>query len=406
VDLSRFVRRDLDIGLISAICLTIIAGITTIYSATYNWDLGSASGIYEKQIIWALLGLFALAITMAMPIKLFYAFAYILYGLSVALLLLVLELGDRRWFNFGPIHIQPSELAKIATVLVLARFLSHRNRDLTRVRAFIPPLLLVLLPTLLVFKQPDLGTALVFSSIILPMFFWAGMRPLHLFFMISPGLTLICAFHPWTLAPIVLILVAIVFFERPRLLTASILFLVNLTVAVGAPYLWENKLHDYQKRRIMTFLNPDMDKLGAGYQVIQSKVAIGSGGLKGKGFLEGTQTKLAFLPEQHTDFIFSVIGEEFGFVGALVVITLFMFIIWRAFNIAVLVKSRFSSLVAVGLATILVFHVFVNIGMTIGVMPVTGLPLPFLSYGGSTLIMSMVLIGFLLNIYANRHENY
>ena len=406
MDLSRFVRRDLDIGLISAICLTIIAGITTIYSATYNWDLGSASGIYEKQIIWALLGLFALAITMAMPIKLFYAFAYILYGLSVALLLLVLELGDRRWFNFGPIHIQPSELAKIATVLVLARFLSHRNRDLTRVRAFIPPLLLVLLPTLLVFKQPDLGTALVFSSIILPMFFWAGMRPLHLFFMISPGLTLICAFHPWTLAPIVLILVAIVFFERPRLLTASILFLVNLTVAVGAPYLWENKLHDYQKRRIMTFLNPDMDKLGAGYQVIQSKVAIGSGGLKGKGFLEGTQTKLAFLPEQHTDFIFSVIGEEFGFVGALVVITLFMFIIWRAFNIAVLVKSRFSSLVAVGLATILVFHVFVNIGMTIGVMPVTGLPLPFLSYGGSTLIMSMVLIGFLLNIYANRHENY
>jgi len=326
--------------------------------------------------------------------------------LSVALLILVLELGDRRWFNFGPIHVQPSELSKIATVLVLARFLSHRNRDLTRVRAFIPPLLLVLLPTLLVFKQPDLGTALVFSSIILPMFFWAGMRPLHLFFMISPGLTLICAFHPWTLAPMVLILVAIVFFERPKLLTTSILFLVNLTVAVGAPYLWENKLHAYQKRRILTFLNPDMDKLGAGYQVIQSKVAIGSGGLKGKGFLEGTQTKLAFLPEQHTDFIFSVVGEEFGFVGALLVLALFMFIIWRAFSIAVQVKSRFSSLVAVGLATILVFHVFVNIGMTIGVMPVTGLPLPFLSYGGSTLIMSMVLIGFLLNIYANRHENY
>ena len=406
MNLSRFVRRDLDIGLITAICLTIIAGITTIYSATYNWDLGTASGIYEKQIIWALLGLFALAITLAIPIKLFYAFAYILYGLAVALLVLVLELGDQRWFDFGPIHIQPSELAKIATVLVLARFLSYRNRDLTRVRAFIPPFILVLVPTLLVFKQPDLGTALVFSSIILPMFFWAGVRLLHLFFIISPGLTLICAFHPWTLAPMVLVLVAILFFERPRLLTAGILLLVNLTVAVGAPYLWENKLHDYQKRRILTFLNPDMDKLGAGYQVIQSKVAIGSGGLKGKGFLEGTQTKLAFLPEQHTDFIFSVIGEEFGFIGALCILVLFMFIIYRAIFIAIQVKSRFSSLVAVGLATIFVFHVFVNIGMTIGVMPVTGLPLPFLSYGGSTLIMSMVLIGFLLNIYANKHENF
>ena len=142
--------------------------------------------------------------------------------------------------------------------------------------------------------------------------------------MISSGLTLICAFHPWTLAPMVLVLVAILFFERPRLLTASVLLIVNLIVAVGAPYLWENKLHEYQKSRILTFLNPDMDKLGAGYQVIQSKVAIGSGGLKGKGFLEGTQTKLAFLPEQHTDFIFSVIGEEFGFVGAILVMTLFM----------------------------------------------------------------------------------
>ena len=406
MNLSRFARRDLDNGHSIAICLTITAGITTIYSATYNWDLGTASGIYEKQIIWALLGLFALAITIAIPIKLFYAFAYILYGLAVVLLVLVLELGDHRWFNFGPVHIQPSELAKIATVLVLARFLSHSNRDLTRVRAFIPPFILVLVPTLLVFKQPDLGTALVFSSIILPMLFWAGVRPLHLFFIISPVLTLICAFHPWTLAPMVLVLVAFLFFERPRLLTASVLLLVNLTVAVGAPYLWENKLHDYQKRRILTFLNPDTDKLGAGYQVIQSKVAIGSGGLSGKGFLEGTQTKLAFLPEQHTDFIFSVIGEEFGFIGALCVLVLFMFIIWRALFIAIQVKSRFSSLVAVGLATILVFHVFVNIGMTIGVMPVTGLPLPFLSYGGSTLIMSMVLIGFLLNIYANRHENF
>ncbi|MDA0710462.1 MAG: rod shape-determining protein RodA [bacterium] len=406
MDISRFVRRDLDIPLITAILLTTLIGITMIYSATYNWDLGTAGRIYEKQITWAVLALITLCITVAIPLKFFYALAYILYGISVLLLLMVLELGDRRWFNLGPVHIQPSELAKLAMVLVLARYLSMRKRDFTRARTFVQPFLLVLLPTLLVFKQPDLGTALVFGSVILPLFYWAGVRPVHLFFMVSPGLTLVCAFHPWTLAPMVLLLVGLLFFHRPRLLTTATLLLINLTVAVGAPYLWEHKLHDYQKRRILTFLNPDMDRLGAGYQVIQSKVAIGSGGLSGKGFLEGTQTKLAFLPEQHTDFIFSVVGEEFGFAGAMVILGLFLFIIWRALAIAIQVKSRFASLVAIGLTVILVFHVFVNIGMTIGVMPVTGLPLPFLSYGGSILVMSMVLIGFLLNIYANRHETF
>ena len=406
MNLSLFVRRHLDIGLLLAICLCIGVGITAIYSASYNWDLGLAGSIYEKQIIWALLGVTVMVITMVIPLKLFYALAYVLYGLTIALLILVLELGDRRWFNIGPIHIQPSELAKITTVLVIARFLAYRSRDLTRARAYIPPLLFVLVPILLVFKQPDLGTALVFSILILPMFFWAGARPVHLFFLLSPALTLICAFHPWMLAAILVILIGILFYERPRLFTASILLLVNLAVAVIAPYMWENKLHDYQKRRILTFLDPNMDKLGAGYQVIQSKIAIGSGGLKGKGFLEGTQTKLAFLPEQHTDFIFSVICEEFGFLGAVLVLALFVFILWRALSIAVQTKSRFASLTAIGLATILLFHIFVNIGMTIGLMPVTGLPLPFLSYGGSTLITNTILIGLLLNIYANRYEDY
>ena len=406
MNISQYVRRDLDIGLFTAICLSIGVGITIIYSASYNWDLGLAGNIYEKQIIWALLGFIAMGITMCIPLKLFYAFAHVLYGLTVALLILVLELGDRRWFDVGPIHIQPSELAKITTVLVLARFLAYRNHDLTRVRAFVPPLLLVLVPILLVFKQPDLGTALVFSILILPMFFWAGAKPQHLFFLISPALTLICAFHPWMLVSVMLLLIVILFIERPRLFAASILLLVNLAVAIAAPYAWEHKLHDYQKRRILTFLDPDMDKLGAGYQVIQSKIAIGSGGLTGKGFLEGTQTKLAFLPEQHTDFIFSVICEEFGFIGAFFVLALFLFILWRALSIAVQAKSRFSSLTAIGLAAILLFHIFVNIGMTIGIMPVTGLPLPFLSYGGSTLITNMILIGLLLNIYANRYENY
>ena len=406
MNLPRFVQRDLDLALVTSICLTTLLGITMIYSATFDWDLGTAGQVYKKQIIWFFLAIFALALTLSIPLKFYYALTYILYGISMVMLVLVLEFGDRRWFNLGPIHIQPSELAKIATVLAMARYLSSGSLNLDRVRTFIPPLLIVLLPTLLVFKQPDLGTALVFGSVLLPMFFWAGVKPVHLFFMISPGLTLVSAFHPWTLYPMVILLVGLLFYNRLKIFTTATLLLINLTVAVGAPYLWDNKLHDYQKRRILTFLNPDMDKLDAGYQVIQSKVAIGSGGLKGKGFLQGTQTKLAFLPEQHTDFIFSVVGEEFGFFGAVTVLALFLFIIWRAIQIASQVKSRFSSLVAIGLASILFFHVFVNIGMTIGVMPVTGLPLPFLSYGGSTMIMSFVLIGFLLNIHARRHERY
>ena len=406
MNLSRFVSHNLDIGLSAAVCLIIGVGITIIYSASYNWESGRAGGIYEKQMIWVLIGFVALVITMCITIKFFYAFAYILYGLAVILLILVLELGDQRWFKFGSIQFQPSELAKISTVLALAHFLASRNRGLIHVRAFVPPLLLVFIPALLVFKQPDLGTALVFGFIVLPMLFWAGARPLHLFFLCSPLLTLICAFHPWTLAFMVFALLGVLFLERPRLLASGILLLVNFAVAVGAPYVWENKLHDYQKHRVLTFFNPDMDKLGAGYQVIQSKVAIGSGGLKGRGFLEGTQTKLAFLPEQHTDFVFSILGEEFGFMGTFFVLMLFLFILWRAVSIAVQAKSRFSSLVAIGLASILIFHIVVNIGMTVGIMPVTGLPLPFLSYGGSTLVTNMILIGLLLNIYANRYEDY
>jgi len=406
VIIPRTVYRDFDLPLLAAVFLATALGITMIYSATYDWEVGAAGTAYQKQIIWAVLATFAMALTIAIPMKFYYAFAYILYGAAVVLLLLVLELGDRRWFNLGPMHVQPSELAKIATVLALARYLARRNLDLSRIRTYAVPVFVVCLPTILVFKQPDLGTALVFGATILPMLFWSGLRPISLFLIISPALSLICAFHSLALGIFLLLLTAAIFLARPRLATILTLVCINLTVAVGAPYLWDHKLHDYQRRRILTFLNPDTDRLGSGYQVIQSKVAIGSGGLHGKGFLQGTQTKLAFLPEQHTDFVFSVVGEELGFAGAIAVLALFLFIIWRAVQIAVVSKSRFSSLVAVGLTSILVFHIFVNVGMTIGVMPVTGLPLPFLSYGGSPLVMSMALVGFLLNSYVHRHEYY
>ena len=404
--LSRTLKQEFDIPLLLSVILATLFGIGAIYSATYNWEYGAAGSIYERQIIWSAIAAAAVLLTLFVPPRYYYGFAYILYGVSICLLVLVLLFGESRWFDLGPFYMQPSELAKIATILALARYLSTRNLDLDRPRSLFTPFLLVLLPAVLVFRQPDLGTALVFISVLLPMLYWAGMRPVVLFFLISPFLSVICAFHYVALVVLVLMIAAVIFLVRPgRLMTAAIV-VVNLAVAVGAPYLWENKLHDYQRRRILTFLNPDMDKLGAGYQVMQSKVAIGSGGLNGKGYLQGTQTKLSFLPEQHTDFVFSVIGEEFGFVGAILVLALFFLIIWRAIHIAGLVKSRFSSLVAIGLAAMLTFHVFVNIGMTVGVVPVTGLPLPYFSYGGSQLVVNLILAGLLLNFYAYRHEYY
>lgn len=182
------------------------------------------------------------------------------------------------------------------------------------------------------------------------------------------------------------------------------LLAVNLSAGLITVYLWLNFLRDYQKARILTFLDPERDALGAGWNIIQSKIAIGSGGLTGKGFLQGTQTKYEFLPAAHTDFIFSVIGEELGFAGAVIVLSLFLLLIWRSLNIATMANSRFSGLLAIGLAAMLTFHVFVNVGMTIGVMPVTGLPLPFLSYGGSSLAANCIAMGLLLHIYTHRHE--
>ncbi|SVD84322.1 uncharacterized protein METZ01_LOCUS437176 [marine metagenome] len=189
-----------------------------------------------------------------------------------------------------------------------------------------------------------------------------------------------------------------------RLWATITMIAVNLSAGLITVYLWDHFLRQYQKDRIMTFLDPESDRLGSGWNIIQSKIAIGSGGLTGKGFLGGTQTKYEFLPAAHTDFIFSVIGEELGFVGALVVLALFFFLITRALQIGAMVKNRFYSLIAIGLASMLTFHVFVNIGMTIGVMPVTGLPLPFLSSGGSSLLSNLVAIGLLLHIYTYRHE--
>jgi len=312
----------------------------------------------------------------------------------------------------GPLRLQPSEFAKIASIIALARYLSDCSAEhVNQARHFVGTLMLCLIPMALVVRQPDLGTAISFTAPLLPMLYWAGMRRIYVFFVLSPLLSVAFSFEPlWQGAAPYLFAIFItgssmaVHLILGRLLFTITIFLTNLASGLVTVYLWDHFLRPYQKDRIMTFLDPESDRLGTGWNIIQSKIAIGSGGLTGKGFLEGTQTKYEFLPAAHTDFIFSVVGEELGFIGALITLSLFFFLIARALYIGSVTNNRFYSLIAVGLGSMLAFHVFVNVGMTIGVMPVTGLPLPFLSSGGSSLLANLLAIGLLMHIFAYRHE--
>lgn len=410
----RLLRR-LDIPLLIATLATVLIGIIAIYSATYHNDSISVQNAWIKQLQFAILA-FAVAIAVVyIPEKVIYSLAYLLYLFSIVSLVAVLMWGTgdaTRWLRLGPVVLQPSELAKIATIIALARYLSDRNTEHTNsFNSFLGALFLVLVPIILVARQPDLGTAISFGAPFFPMLYWAGMRKFFIFLVISPLISVFCSLDPlWQQKTPYVFAVFVVgstflihHFMRRLWLTIS-MAVVNISAGLLTVYFLENFLHPYQKARIMTFFNPESDPLVSGWNIIQSKIAIGSGGLTGKGLLEGTQTKHQFLPAAHTDFIFSVIAEEGGFVMALIVLGLFFLLIYRALHIASMANNAFYGLTALGLAAMLTFHVFINVGMTIGVMPITGLPLPFLSSGGSSLLSNLLAIGLLLHIGTYRHE--
>ncbi len=403
---NRFVR-DFDIGLLLAVTALIAIGLVSIFSATYVVESEANQLKFAKQLVWAIIGMAAVAGAGLTSIKFFQKNAYLLYGLGIALLILVLFVGTgagtRRWIALGPASIQPAEFAKVGTLLALARYLSDKNRNLDNLREMAVAFGLVLIPLLLVMKQPDLGSALVFLALILPLLHWAGLSSVVLFVLLAPLISLVSAFNYYTFFAAILIISLVLFLFRRGITFFLINFIINIGVGIATDRMWD-LLKDYQKNRILTFLGLVQDPHGLGYQVIQSKVAIGSGGAWGKGFLDGTQTHLRFLPEQHTDFIFCVVGEEFGFIGALVVLALFCYIVYKGIDIATNVKSNFSSLLAFGGTAIFLFQIFVNVGMTTGIMPVTGLPLPFLSYGGSSLLANLIIVGLLLNASRKRFE--
>lgn len=392
---------------LSALCLVLIGSIS-IYSAT-QVHLGGQAGYFSRHLVYLGLASVTFLIFLFLPLRLWEDWAYLAFGASLVMLVLVLAFGveshgARRWFQLPGTRIQPSEFAKLAFIAALARYLAGKRVDPTRVTALATIFGLIVLPLVLILEQPDLGTAAAFPALALPMLIFGGVPRVLLFVLVSPilGLLLLKTVALWWIFMAVSVLV----FWRSRLSVVwLVLFLIlHAALHLGAPHAI-GTLHPYQQARINTFFDPGADPSGSGYQVLQSKIAIGSGEVFGKGYLQGSQKALAFLPQQHTDFIFSVLGEEWGFAGGAVVILLFAMLVFRAIQVAVQHRNPFASLLAVGIAGLLVFHAAVNMAMTMGLFPVTGLPLPMLSYGGSFLLTIAACVGLLANVAVHRYDH-
>ena len=359
--IDRRLLTHFDWPLLILVLIISFIGVFNLYSATFG---EVESHLYAKQILWIGIGL-ALAIFITVFDYRFYRdFAYIFYGISLILLMGVfishaIHPEVSRWIKIGPFFLQPAELAKIAIILALAKYFDRfPKKDGYRLRELILPFIILLVPSLMVAKQPDLGTAI----------------------------------------SLLLIGFSIVLFVKIKWKSLAIMIIGVISIL---PFLW-NFLMPYQKKRVLTFFRPELDPLGAGYHIIQSKIAIGSGGILGKGFLKGTQCKLHFIPAQHTDFVFSVWAEEWGLAGGLILLGLYLFLIAWGSNISIRSKDRFGAIVAFGVVSMVFWHVIINIGMALGMMPVVGIPLPFMSYGGSAILSMMAGVGLLLNISMRR----
>ncbi|MDD5746962.1 MAG: rod shape-determining protein RodA [Candidatus Omnitrophica bacterium] len=355
--------RNWDRVVMGLLALLLLFGLVVLFSASSQKQADTGKNFVITQVISLIAGLSVMLLVARTNYHSFLSVAYIIYGLQVGVLILVLAmgktaLGAQRWISVGGFTMQPSEFAKIITILALARIIGDAPQKLRTVSGLIWPLLITFVPMLLIFKQPDLGTAIVFLPIFLMMLWVGGVRLKYFVTIIASGL-------------------------------------------LSLPLLW-HFLKDYQRDRLMVFINPDLDPLGAGYTINQSKIAIGSGMFIGKGWLAGTQNRLSFLPERHTDFIFSVVGEEWGYIGTMCVLMVFLFLLLRGVRIAETTHDLSGRLVATGITTLLALHVIINIGMTLGLMPVVGMPLPFISYGGSALLSNLIALGFLLNVRLHR----
>ncbi|MGQ0561455.1 MAG: rod shape-determining protein RodA [Gemmatimonadota bacterium] len=389
-----------------ALALTVIAltfyGIAMVYSAgVLDAPKPGVAHAWRNQVVWFIVSLIAMFVVSRVQVRWIEWLALPLYVLGIVTLVATLLIGTgagtaagtRSWLIIGPMMVQPSQFANLATILMLGRVMGSWRERPTTLFDLWKPLLIVAVPMALVFVQPDLGTAMVFGGVMIATLYWAGTPLGILFMLISPLLGIFIAIVPWLFSIYMIALVAFLYFYRAYFWESAIVVVLNLAAGTVGNPLW-NSLEQYQKNRLLVFLDPLKDPRGAGYNVIQSKVAIGSGGLFGKGFLDGTQKRLAFLPEQHTDFIFAVIGEEMGFLfGTLIVIAAYGIILWRLIKLSERLPDPFAGIVVFGIFGAWFTHIIVNIGMTVGLMPITGIPLPFLSYGGSFLLATFLALG-------------
>lgn len=355
--------KNFDFALLITVLLICTFSAVVISSASHAVETGSYKNVIV-QIVAVLFGLVFLFAVALFDYNQIAKLSKVIYVLNILVLISVLFIGKvsngaQSWIHVGPIDIQPSEFSKIALVLTLANLFNEMG-EIKTFKDLVNPLIHVLIPFVIVMLQPDLGTALVFLAIFIGMLFISGVKPKVFAGLIAMGIAM-------------------------------------MPVAYKI-------LKPYQRNRLLSFINPNLDPMGSGYHVIQSKIAIGSGMFWGKGLYNGSQTQLYYLPEAWTDFIFSVVGEELGFIGATALILLYAYMLYRCFRIAVMAKDKYGYLIAVGIISMFTFHIFENIGMTVGIMPITGIPLPFMSYGGSSLVANMIAIGLLLNIGMRRQK--
>ena len=390
---------------ISVILLPIILtfiGMLALFSISVNQFGVIAITAFTKQLLFMIPSIIGFLFILFIPKYLIHKYIYLMYGLILVLVtvpfLLSTIAGTHRWINIGlPVAFQPSEFAKWIVVVALAKYLSDHNLEMKKFSTLIFPIFIALLPAAIILQQPDLGTALILLTPVLPMLYWVGSRPFHLFMLMAPIFSIGTAFHTVSFTTWAIIMGIILYLSRPNIFFGIIFYFGNIFLGLLAPLLW-NGLRPYQQKRILTLFNPELDPLGAAYQTIQSKVAIGSGGFLGKGIGEGTQTHLKFLPVQESDFIVSVIGEEFGFITIAFMLIVFMFFIIKIINLAFYSKERFAGLVLIGIGTIFLSHVFVNAAMSTGLIPVKGLPLPFISAGGSFLLSCYIMVALVLKM--------
>lgn len=396
----------IDRTLVITLLLLIIFGVLNLYSAGQTDVPTQAIGVWKRQLVWLVIGGFACYLMFRTSPRLLEWAAPWVYAFALLLLAVTLVIGTgqgtaastKSWISIGGHQLgQPAELAKIAVVLMLARYLSSRREAPISMRELIVPCLIAGVPFLLVLKQPDLGSALVFIGILFAMLFWAGVRPYLLILLASPVVSLLAAFTTWSWVAWMVLLTVLLLIWRPFVFEAVFVWIVNAGMGFIAMPLW-NRLEPYQQNRLLTFLNPEIDPKAAGYHAIQSKVAIGSGGLTGNGWLEGPQKRLAFLPTPSTDFAFTVVGEELGFIGVTIALVLFLVVFMSMVRIARRASDPFSSLLVFGVLGMLFTHVWENVGMTVNIMPITGIPLPFFSYGGSFLLACALGLGMVLRV--------